>query len=123
MVLNASTRCPFAKPGVSVGRSFSPAAKTLLILPQGRVASRVESKGGQLRALEVTVPVGSTATVCLPAQKENIREGGRKLKASHGIVQVADGDTTEVTVSKYRRSSKKGPYKSENRRHPDVCFS
>lgn len=69
-----------------------------LISPQGRVASRVESKGGQLHALEVTVPVGSTATVCLPAQKENIREGGRKLKASHGIVQVADGDTTEVTV-------------------------
>ena len=43
--------------------------------PQGRLSSRVISHEGQLRSLEVRVPVGSTATVCLPSDTVQVRQG------------------------------------------------
>ena len=58
--------------------------------PQGLVSSRVLSEGGKLRQLVVTVPVGSTATVFLPAEAKVLKESGRKLKAGKaGILSVA----------------------------------
>ena len=35
-----------------------------------------------MRQLEVTVPVGSTATIFLPADSKSIRESGKMLKIS-----------------------------------------
>lgn len=43
--------------------------------PQGLLSSRVISHKGQLHALEVRVPVGSTATVCLPADTVLVQQG------------------------------------------------
>lgn len=58
--------------------------------PQGLVSSRVLSKSGKLHQLEVTVPVGSTATVFLPAEAKVLKESGRQLKAGKaGILSVA----------------------------------
>ena len=57
--------------------------------PQGLVSSRVLSQLGKLHQLEVTVPVGSTATIFLPAEAKAIRESGRKLKASKGILRIS----------------------------------
>ncbi len=68
--------------------------------PQGKVASRVLSHSGKLKELEVTVPVGSTATVFLPAETGLIKENGRKLKAGKGILAVtADNGTTKAEIS------------------------
>lgn len=47
--------------------------------PQGLVSSKVRSKDGKLRQLVVTVPVGSTASVFLPADALDLKESGRKL--------------------------------------------
>ncbi len=72
-----------------------------ILSPQGRVASRVLSKDGKMKQLEVTVPVGSQATVFLPAEASAVKENGRKLKAGKGIIGISDGDnaTTKVNVS------------------------
>lgn len=43
--------------------------------PQGLVRSRVISHEGQLRSLELRVPVGSTATVCLPTGNKEVEQG------------------------------------------------
>ncbi len=69
--------------------------------PQGRMASRVLSREGKLRQLEVTVPVGSTATVVLPAQPGQITESGRRLKTGRGIVSAdtKEENVTEIEIS------------------------
>ena len=43
--------------------------------PQGLLTSRVISSEGKLRALEVRVPVGSTATICLPTDTIQVQQG------------------------------------------------
>ena len=43
--------------------------------PQGLLSSRVISHEGQLRSLEVRVPVGSTATICLPTDTIQVQQG------------------------------------------------
>lgn len=43
--------------------------------PQGLLSSRVISQEGQLRSLEVRVPVGSTATICLPTDTIQVQQG------------------------------------------------
>ena len=43
--------------------------------PQGRLSSRVISHEGQLQSLEVRVPVGSTATICLPTDTIQVQQG------------------------------------------------
>ena len=43
--------------------------------PQGLLSSRVISSEGQLRSLEVRVPVGSIATVCLPSDTIQVQQG------------------------------------------------
>ena len=43
--------------------------------PQGLLSSRVVSREGQLRWLEVKVPVGSTATICLPSATYRVPQG------------------------------------------------
>lgn len=66
---------------------------------QGKVASRVVAEQGRLQTLEVEVPVGSTATVELPAVRSAVRESGRKLKIGRGIAAIAaSGGTTRVEV-------------------------
>ena len=69
------------------------------IIPQGKVASRVESHNGKLKKLEVTVPVGSTATVFLPAEASQVKESGRSLKKGKGITAIVeDNGTTKVEI-------------------------
>ncbi|MBQ9293646.1 MAG: family 78 glycoside hydrolase catalytic domain [Bacteroidaceae bacterium] len=43
--------------------------------PQGMLSSHVISHEGKLRSLEVRVPVGSTATICLPSQTIEVEQG------------------------------------------------
>ena len=43
--------------------------------PQGLLSSRVISREGQFRSLEVRVPVGSTATICLPTDTIQVQQG------------------------------------------------
>ena len=43
--------------------------------PQGLLLSHVISHEGQLRSLEVRVPVGSTATICLPQKTVQVQQG------------------------------------------------
>ena len=43
--------------------------------PQGLLSSHVISHEGKLHSLEVRVPVGSTATVCLPADTILVQQG------------------------------------------------
>ena len=43
--------------------------------PQGLLSSRVISHEGKLRSVEVRVPVGSTATVCLPNETIQVQQG------------------------------------------------
>lgn len=64
--------------------------------PQGQVSSRVLSSGGRLQRLEVTVPVGSTATVFLPADSKAVRESGKKLRAGKGIIRVTEAEDGKV---------------------------
>jgi len=66
--------------------------------PQGLVSSRVLSKGGKLRQLEVIVPVGSTATVFLPADAAALKESGRKLKVGKGILSIASPQNGTIKV-------------------------
>ncbi len=71
-----------------------------ILSPQGRVASRVLNNNGKMKQLEVTVPVGSTASVFLPAEASLIKENGRKLKAGKGILGVSSSDNgTKAEVS------------------------
>ena len=76
--------------------------------PQGLVSSRVLSSGGSLQRLEVTVPVGSTATIFLPAGSKAVRESGKKLKAGKGIIRV-----TEEEGGKVKAEVGQGKYKFE----------
>ena len=76
--------------------------------PQGLVSSRVQSSGGSLQRLEVTVPVGSTATIFLPAGSKAVRESGKKLKAGKGIIRV-----TEEEGGKVKAEVGQGKYKFE----------
>jgi alpha-L-rhamnosidase len=77
--------------------------------PQGLVSSRVLNEGGKLRQLTVTVPVGSTATVFLPADVSVLKESGQKLPtkkdAKRGILGVSapqDGTIkVEIEQGKY----------------------
>ena len=61
-----------------------------------------------MRQLEVTVPVGSTATIFLPADSKSIRESGKMLKisAKKGIQSISttpnDDLKVEVTQGTYR---------------------
>lgn len=48
--------------------------------PQGMLSSHVISHEGQLRSLEVRVPVGSTATLCLPTDTIQVQQGKYKIK-------------------------------------------
>ena len=57
--------------------------------PQGLVCSNVISHKGKLSQLDVNVPVGSEATICIPAPLTDIREGGQKLKCGHGIKDIS----------------------------------
>ena len=66
--------------------------------PQGLVSSRVLSKSGNLRQLVVTVPVGSIATVFLPAEAKVLKESGRKLKVGSGILSVVPPQNGFVKV-------------------------
>lgn len=61
--------------------------------PYGRLSSEVRQKDGR-REMNVTVPVGSTATLCLPTTSA-VREGGKPADRAQGIsyVVVADGET------------------------------
>lgn len=43
--------------------------------PQGKLSSHVISHEGKLHSLEVRVPVGSTATICLPSQTIEVEQG------------------------------------------------
>jgi alpha-L-rhamnosidase len=66
---------------------------------QGTVSSRVLSSKGHLRQLEVRVPVGSKATIFLPADSKAIRESGRKLKTGKGIGSITvETDVVKVEV-------------------------
>ena len=65
---------------------------------QGTVSSRVVSSGGRLRQLEVVVPVGSTASVCLPAGAEKVRESGRRLRTGRGIQSISPEGEGAVRV-------------------------
>ena len=57
--------------------------------PYGTVASEWRRTGGRLR-LTVTVPVGSTATVRVPAQDpEAVTERGRRLQDADGVADVS----------------------------------
>ena len=47
--------------------------------PQGLLSSRVISHEGKLRSVEVRVPVGSTATVCLPDDTIRVEQGSYVL--------------------------------------------
>ena len=47
--------------------------------PQGLLSSKVISKEGELRSLEVRVPVGSTATVYLPSDTVRLEQGTYKF--------------------------------------------
>lgn len=75
--------------------------------PQGLLSSRVLSHNGHMRQLEVTVPVGSTATIFLPADSKSIRESGKMLKISarKGIQSISttpsNGLKVEVTQGTY----------------------
>ncbi len=52
-----------------------------------------------MRQLEVIVPVGSRATVFLPAYSKAIRERGRKLKTGKGIGSISvEADVVKVEV-------------------------
>ena len=55
--------------------------------PQGLVGTQVISREGRLQHLDVTVPVGSTATVALPPSTA-VRESGRRLRPGRGILLV-----------------------------------
>ena len=48
--------------------------------PQGLLSSHVISHEGQLRSLEVRVPVGSTATICLPTDTIQVAQGSYSIK-------------------------------------------
>jgi alpha-L-rhamnosidase len=48
--------------------------------PQGLLSSKVISREGQLRSLEVRVPVGSTATVHLPSRTVSVEQGTYKFE-------------------------------------------
>ena len=48
--------------------------------PQGLLSSRVISSKGQLRSLEVRVPVGSTATICLPQKTIQVQQGTHRFE-------------------------------------------
>ena len=48
--------------------------------PQGLLSSHVISREGQLRSLEVRVPVGSTATICLPTDTIQVQQGSYKMR-------------------------------------------
>ena len=48
--------------------------------PQGLLSSHVISHEGQLRSLEVRVPVGSTATICLPTDTIQVVQGSYKIR-------------------------------------------
>jgi len=47
--------------------------------PQGLLSSHVISHEGQLRSLEVRVPVGSTATICLPKETIQVQQGNHRF--------------------------------------------
>lgn len=64
--------------------------------PQGLVSSRVLSHEGRLRQLEVKVPVGSTATVFIPAQGKAVRESGHKVKTGKGILSLSSDENGTV---------------------------
>ena len=77
--------------------------------PQGTVSSRVVSRDGRLRDLEVTVPVGSRATVVLPADARRIVETGggmkfdglkgtHKEKLSKGVERVGEDGNNKLEV-------------------------
>ncbi len=52
-----------------------------------------------MRQLEVIVPVGSRATVFLPADSKAIRESGRRLKKGKGILSISEAaDCVKVVV-------------------------
>lgn len=61
--------------------------------PQGTVASHVVSHEGQLKSIDVEVPVSSTATVALP-MSATARVDGRKLKRGRGISSVTSTSAT-----------------------------
>jgi hypothetical protein len=69
----------------------------------------VLNEGGKLRQLTVTVPVGSTATVFLPADVSVLKESGQKLPtkrdAKRGILGISapqDGTIkVEIEQGKY----------------------
>ncbi|WP_369373223.1 family 78 glycoside hydrolase catalytic domain [Promicromonospora sp. Populi] len=71
--------------------------------PFGTLASEWRRTGGRLR-LAVTVPVGSTATVRIPAPAaEAVTESGRPLRRAEGVTGVAvDGGTVVVRVASGR---------------------
>jgi len=70
-----------------------------------RVAAAVPNKRGNGFALEVTVPVNTTATIRLPAaEASEVREGGRLLTQARGVesVQLKGGRVVlEVDSGKY----------------------
>ena len=68
--------------------------------PQGLLSSRVVSHDGVMEQLEVVVPVGSTASVFLPASPHVIKESGRRLRKGRGIqsVVVLDSSCTKVEI-------------------------
>lgn len=53
--------------------------------PQGMVSSNVISHKGELRELKVNVPVGSEATICIPAPLYRLKESGRRVRTGNGI--------------------------------------
>ena len=60
--------------------------------PQGLVSSRVLSSNGHIRRLEVKVPVGSNATIFLPAEAKGVKESGKRLKAGRGILSIVPAE-------------------------------
>ena len=66
--------------------------------PQGLVSSRVLSQQGKLRQLVVTVPVGSNASIFLPADAKALKESGRTLKVGRGILGIAPSQDGFVKV-------------------------
>ena len=63
--------------------------------PQGRLRSHVIGHEGRLTALDVRVPVGSTATIAIPAGTQ-AREQGTPVSRGNGIITCSP---TAVTVS------------------------
>ena len=59
--------------------------------PYGRLVSELQKTDG-VQKVNVTVPVGCTATLCLPAAENAINESGRSLDQAQNVSVTSQED-------------------------------